>query len=104
MTFLGYTAPELRPDQLPHQQAINFRPADPRVHPDAHARLSRQCGLILAAFQAAPNHELTNVQLSQIALRFGARLHDIRSAGVATFEKVAHDHSSGLVRYRMVTQ
>lgn len=98
----GYTAPELRPDQMPHnQQTIDFRPADPRVHPDAHLRLSRQCALILAAFQAAPNHELTNAQLADIAIRYSARLHDIKRAGIAIFRKVYNDHASGLVRYRM---
>ena len=97
----GYHPPELRPDQLPHQQTINFRPSDPGVHPDAHARLSRQCALILAAFQSAPGHELTNAQLAEIAIRYSARLHDLKRAGVAVFHKVHIDHASGLVRYRM---
>lgn len=99
---LGYHPPELRPDQMQHQQTINFRPADPRVHPDAHARLSRQCALILAAFQSAPDHTLTNAQLAEIAIRYSARLFDIRKAGIAIFEKVKVDHASGLVTYKIV--
>jgi hypothetical protein len=98
MTYLGYIAPELRPDQLPH----NLKVADPSVRDEEKPRLHAQAVAIMAAFRSAPGHRLTNGELSAIARRFGARLHEIRKAG-AEIIITERDYKAGVVVYWMVT-
>ena len=68
--------------------------------PAERRRLNRQCLAILARLQSGT---ATNRQLSEIGLRFGARIMELRQAGYA-IEIVAHDHASGLVTYALVGQ
>jgi hypothetical protein len=71
--------------------------ADPRVDPRAVPRLGRQHAAILERLRRGP---ATNHQLSQIGLRFGGRIHELRRAGhnIETFDR---DHETGVVWYRL---
>jgi hypothetical protein len=75
--------------QLPFQFD---RPAS--LTPDS-VRLNRQCHAILARLRQGP---ATNAELSQIALRFGGRLFEIRKAGA---QIVTDKQAGGLVVYSL---
>lgn len=70
---------------------------DPESHPsgDNPVRLSRQCVRILERLRRGP---ATNVELSEIAFRYSARIHELRAAGndIVILER---DHETGAVLY-----
>lgn len=70
--------------------------ADPR-HPEAdRVRLAEQCVRVLDALWQRPQ---TNRELSQIGLRFGARVKEIREAG---YEIKVERLGGGLFLYTLV--
>jgi hypothetical protein len=81
------------------QLELRFDPAqpNPESHPsgDSPVRLSRQCVAILERLRRGP---ATNIELSAIALRFTARIHELRAAGyqISILER---DRDSGVVLY-----
>lgn len=68
---------------------------NPTVDDRDKARLSRQCLAILARLREGP---ATNADLSRIALRFGARLDEIRQAG---FEIATERGEGGIYTYTL---
>ncbi len=98
----------MNPDPLPGQQGIDFNPpvrvVDPHAAIEAHPRLNKQSRAILAAFLAAPEHKLDGEQLTIIARRFGARIHDIRKAQYH-IDLVEHVKKTGHTVYQLrITQ
>lgn len=79
------------------QQTSLFQPVDPNVHPDAIGRLSEQAEAILARLFRGP---ATNWELARIAIRYSARIHDLRKAGFQ-IETEHLNHASGEVRYTL---
>lgn len=65
--------------------------------PDEQGRLQTQSARILQRLREGP---ASNQELSAIALRFGARLHDLRKAGYAV-SVIERDHASGKVVYAL---
>ena len=74
-----------------------IEPQDPKVAEQAKPRLSRQCQAILARLRRG---SANNAELGTIAMRFSARIFDLRKAGfkIETFD---HDHLTGVVWYRL---
>ncbi len=64
---------------------------------DPPARISKQGRAILARLQAG---EVTNVELARIAIRYSARIHELRKAGYR-IELVKQDRESGVCVYRL---
>jgi len=60
-------------------------------------RLNRQQDAIIERLRKGP---ATNAELVQIAIRFTARIHELRKAGY-DIEIVKKDHESGLVWYAL---
>jgi hypothetical protein len=74
-------------------------PVDPRVKGSVEEpRLSRQSLEMLARLKEGP---ATNAQLTTIAQRFGARIHDLRAAGFQV-EITHRDRETGLTTYALV--
>lgn len=67
---------------------------------DKPARISRQAKAILERLE---NGMVSNVELSQIAIRYSARIHELRKAG-HPIEIVSHDRDSGVVIYALKRQ
>ncbi len=63
----------------------------------ARPRLSGQQAAILARLQRG---RVANTELTTIALRYSARLHELTQAGFY-WEKFDEDHASGVVWYRL---
>lgn len=74
--------------------------SDPNVHAEERARLSQQSRQILAAFLAAADGKVGSEKLTEIAQRFGARIHDLRQAGYV-IDIVERDRKSGLTVYQL---
>ena len=74
-----------------------FTPVDPRVPREEWPRLSRQCAAILEALRAGPKN---NAELARIALRYGARIKDLREAGYR-IDLTYRDHVRGLNTYEL---
>jgi hypothetical protein len=68
---------------------------NPTVDDRDRARLSRQCLALLARLRQG---EATNAELSRIAMRFGARLEELRRAG---FTIEAKRGDGGLFTYTL---
>ena len=64
---------------------------------DPPARLNRQQAAIIDRLKQGP---ATNAELVQIAIRFTARIHELRKAG-HDIRIVRQDRDSGLVWYEM---
>lgn len=60
-------------------------------------RLSRQCRLILELLQKGP---ASNAQLTGIALRYSARIFELREAGYR-IRLVSHDCGTGVTVYEL---
>lgn len=75
-----------------------IRLSDPKVRGSVEEpRLTNQCQLILARLKQGP---ASNTELANIATRFGARVHDLRSAGYNIV--ITHrDRRSGLTFYAL---
>lgn len=74
--------------------------ADDRLPGETQIRLNLQARKILMAFQKAPGGKLTNLQLTQIAQRFGGRLHELRQAGWDIVTE-GQDRVTGATTYRL---
>lgn len=74
--------------------------SDPNLPDESYTRISRQSRAILTAFKASTNGRLTNLELSAISQRFGARLHDLRQVG-HVIELVSHDKKRGVTTYEI---
>ena len=86
-TLFDETAPVLPPIRV-----------NASVNPIEAPRLSRQCGLILERLRLGA---ATNVELSQLALKYTGRISDLRAAGYK-ISVIQRDHESGLNTYRLV--
>jgi hypothetical protein len=71
--------------------------ADERLATVERVRLSYQAQLILQAFRQQGS--LTNLQLTNIAQRFGGRIFDLRKAG-HDIRLESQDHETGVSVYR----
>ena len=69
--------------------------ADPTVPETAKPRLGRQQAAILAALKQGPK---TNIELVPIALRYSARIHELRKAGYR-IDREDVDDENGVYRY-----
>lgn len=67
------------------------------LDPTEQRRLHRQSRLILQRLQQGP---CSNRELSEIALKYTSRLHDIRSAGFDV-RIVSRDYHTGCVMYAL---
>lgn len=76
-------------------RADRVQPVDPNLDVSATARVSRQSAEILARLQRG---RASNRELVGIAQRFGARIHDLRTAG-HDVRIVEREHESGEVWY-----
>lgn len=65
-------------------QTPNFHPVDPHVAASDIPRLSAQSAAILDRLKQGP---ATNFELSRIALRYSARIHDLKKAGFKVSSK-----------------
>jgi len=74
--------------------------SDPNLPDESYTRVSRQSRAILKAFSDSENGRLTNLELSAISQRFGARLHDLRQVG-HVIELVCHDKKRGITTYEI---
>jgi hypothetical protein len=70
---------------------------DPHVTPEEMPRLSRQSQLILDRLRCGPAR---NTELVEIAVRYGARLLDLRRSGFVITTEL--DRASGVAVYRLV--
>jgi hypothetical protein len=59
--------------------------ANKTILPSDVPRISEQARKILERLREGP---ATNIELQEIALRYSARLHELKKCGVLTFEKV----------------
>lgn len=73
-------------------------PVDTHLVEEEKPRLSRQSEQILALLEDGP---ATNVQLMQVAQRFGARIHDLRHAGYDVRIE-SRNRATGLVTYTLI--
>lgn len=64
---------------------------------DPPARITKQAGKILQRLQQG---EVTNAELATIAIRYSARIHELRKAG-RKIEIIKHDRESGICVYRL---
>jgi len=64
---------------------------------DPPQRISKQSRAILARLQSG---EVTNIELAAIAIRYSARIHELRKAG-HRIELVKQDRESGVCHYRL---
>lgn len=64
---------------------------------DPPARITKQAGKILERLQQG---EVTNAELATIAIRYSARIHELRKAG-RRIEIIKHDRDSGVCVYRL---
>lgn len=89
---------------IPGQRTLSFDPiipvADPNADEEMHPRLTKQSQAILDAFRAASDHKLNCEQLTAVARRFGARIHDIRKAGYH-IDLVEHVKKTGFTVYQL---
>jgi hypothetical protein len=85
-------------DTTPQQVNPYGRPVELNATVDDRdrARLSRQCLALLARLRQGP---ATNVELSAVAMRFGARLEELRRAGFCIEAKRG---DGGVFTYRLV--
>ena len=67
------------------------------THPEEQSRLQTQSARILRRLESGP---ATNFELSAIALRFGARIQDLRKAGYR-IRIIERDHATGKVVYQL---
>jgi hypothetical protein len=72
-------------------------PVDPHVTPEEKPRLSRQSAEILERLRQG---QATNRELAQIAMRYSARLHDLKHAGYS-WKIVSRDYETGSVVYAL---
>lgn len=70
-------------------------PADPKVTKEEAPRLGRQCQAILDRLRIGP---ASNAELSGLALRYSARIHELNRAGCVIKIK-NRDHKTGVVWY-----
>jgi len=64
------------------------------------ARLTKQCASIVARLQKGP---ATNTELSSIALRYSARIFELRKAGYQ-IEIISRDDESGVCLYSLTKE
>lgn len=77
-----------------------FRAVDPSLNRADEPRVS---GQNLEVYEALKSRgTLSNMDLAQITPRYGARIHDLRRAGVRIVTTPLHD-GSGVVTYRLVS-
>jgi hypothetical protein len=76
-----------------------IQPVDPHVEPADKPRLTRQCYSVLERLRRGP---VSNVQLLLIAIRYSARIHDLRSAGYKIETEKRGD--GGIVFYSLISE
>lgn len=79
------------------------QPAKPAKKPtpaDEKRRLSAQCQEILNSFRLRVNKQLSNGELSQMALKYTSRISDLRQMG-HLIKIVARDFKTGRVVYQL---
>lgn len=81
------------------QRLLDFAAGIQAPHPSGEnpRRLSAQCAALLARLQQGP---ATNVDLSAIAMRYSARIFDLRRQGYA-IEITSRDAETGVVTYEL---
>lgn len=72
--------------------------ADTRLEESEKPRLSHQCQLILERLKTGP---ATNMELSEIALKYTSRISDLRKSGFKVSVK-DRDHETGCVTYELL--
>jgi len=87
----------MKQEKLFEEGRRTILPSDPKVTPQEAPRLSRQSQAVLDFLRGggAWNHELAH-----IAIRYSARIHDLRRAGYV-IRIVERNHENGAVRYRL---
>ena len=102
MTDQGNLFTTTNHDGVAVYDVTNHHSGDLRLNPTvpeaAKARLSKQQQAILARLRVGP---ATNLELIQIAQRFSARIHELRTAGYR-IERTRDDEEAGIYLYALI--